>query len=149
MSTKTEYIHYGSSELGHIDPIRNQKFTKPFGGLWASPINAKFGWKQWCTRENFWIDKLNESFTFTLKDNAKILHIDRCSKLNNLPILNKELASEGHLYYLDFEEIQKEYDGIELHLSDEVYEDHWGLYFRLYGWDCDSILIFHQNIIQL
>ena len=28
-------------------------WNKPYGGLWASDINAKYGWKSWCEDENF------------------------------------------------------------------------------------------------
>ena len=43
----------------------------------------------------------------------------------------------------------KKYDAIELHLSDEVTDDYLeSLYFKLYGWDCDSILIMNPDIIR-
>ena len=42
-----------------------------------------------------------------------------------------------------------EYDAIELHLSEEVVDDYLeSLYFKLYGWDCDSILIMNKDIIK-
>ena len=42
---------------------------------------------------------------------------------------------------LDFEELKKEYDAIEVIISD-------GLYYALYGWDCDSILILNKDIVE-
>ena len=69
-----EYIHYGNSKLHEISPIRNEHhFTKPHGGLWASPIDAQFGWKDWCLRENFCTGKLERNFIFKLKPNAKMV----------------------------------------------------------------------------
>lgn len=50
------YIHYGHRwfEKDLYTQIRNRKyFAKPFGGLWASNVNSKFGWKDWCKVEEF------------------------------------------------------------------------------------------------
>ncbi len=148
-----EYIHYGASNLHEISPIKNEHcFTKPQGGLWASSIDAKFGWKDWCLRENFFTGKLERFFTFRLKPDAKIIHIYSIDDLENLPKLKTEFSSWTTL---DFEQLAKEYDGIELHLSEEIppkkkKKDSWNsLYFELYGWDCDSILIFNDKIIDI
>ena len=146
-----EYIHYGSTELHAISPVRNEKcFTKPMGGLWASPVDAKFGWAEWCKRENFRNTDKRNSFRFKVKDDSKIIHIYSVKDLEDLPKQETYLSMNC---CLDFEKIQKEYDGIELHLSDEVFvgdQDFCsGLYFTLYGWDCDSILIFHDQAIEV
>ena len=49
--------------------------------------------------------------------------------------------------------LRKSYlDGIELHLSEEEKSIETfcnGLYFKLYGWDCDSIIIFHDQAIEV
>lgn len=152
---RTEYIHYGSTELLPIQKIRNQKhFSKPVGGIWASPVDAEFGWKDWCEREHFRTCELSNSFKFILKEDAKIFHIYSVSDLKKLPIQDKDEFSGFFLisqYYLDFEKIEKEYDGIELHLSEESFEGTefgQGLYFSLYGWDCDSIILFHDSAIK-
>ena len=62
-----EYIHYGHSEFRPelFREIKNRyAFVKPLGGLWASPVDAKLGWKEWCTDENFCVGRLLDSFTF-------------------------------------------------------------------------------------
>ena len=154
---KKEYIHYGcdASEFHEIPPIRNEKmFTKPQGGLWASPVDADFGWKDWCELENFQHTDFNKSFKFTIKDDAKILHINKANQLDKLPQSENTMLSRTMMTILDFEKLQKEYDGMELHLSEEVFpkKADWnynGLYWRLYGWDCDSILIFNEKAIQI
>ena len=62
-----EYIHYGSA---NFDPccfmqVANQSFiTKPRGGLWASRVDAKRGWRDWCEGEEFGLDCLNINFRF-------------------------------------------------------------------------------------
>ncbi len=158
--SKKQYIHYGASEFHHIAPIKNREmFVKPLGGLWASPVNSPRGWKEWCAQANYETGGFAESFTFTLTDDAKIIHIYSVRQLEELPKakLPKELEKlnlDAMYVMLDFEALEKEYDGIELHMSEEKYEPGQdyiggGLYFKLYGWDCDSILIFHDEVVIL
>ena len=151
-----EYIHYGSKELHKIKPIKNRPyFPKPEGGLWASPVDAPFGWKEWCEREHFRENSEDNSFKFVVKDESKIIHIRDVKDLEKLP-KQKDIygigSHEASTCYLDFEKIQKDYDGIELHLSEEKKSVETfcnGLYFKLYGWDCDSILILNDNAIEV
>lgn len=145
------YIHYGATELHEIEPIQNERFfTKPKGGLWASPVDASFGWKEWCEREHFRKNSEENSFRFRVKDESKIIHLYSVKDLDKLPKQKSEYNDESLMCILDFEKIQKDYDGIELHLSDESNHDFCnGLYFKLYGWDCDSILIFNEKAIEV
>ena len=118
------YIHYGSSEFVPelFKPIKNDMVsTKPKGGLWASPINAKEGWKDWCERNNFRLQLLEKSFAFSLKPEAKLLFIDDVKQLENLPkIENPAIFDNFKLWTcLDFEKLSKEYDAIEITLSED------------------------------
>ena len=153
-----KYIHYCASvyDPARFKPIQNEFFIKPQGGLWASPINTGLGWKDWCERESFRECVKENSFTFILAETARVLHIRKSNDLDSLP-RNKQvesLGSGGVDNYLDFEAIQKSgVDAIQLHLSDEEHSEKWnwkeGLYWQLYGWDCDSILIMNPAIIVL
>lgn len=52
----------------------------------------------------------------------------------------------------NFEELAKEYDGIEVLMSEEDNLDlaiGEGLYWELYGWDCDSLLVFNKDIVEV
>lgn len=148
-----KYIHYGSDKFVPQEflPIVNQtrNYTKPKqGGLWASPIDAKYGWKQWCIDEDFWIDNLNTYFIFDLVPDVRICHIRGYYDLKKLPVLQPYV--ESSYYKIDFENAMKRYDAIQLHLSEQPrcnYEE--DLYFLLYGWDCDSILIMNPEVIVL
>lgn len=140
-----EYIHYGSK---NFDPQRFQKisnipeFIKPSGGLWASRVDAEYGWKEWCNDNSFNSD-VKEYFKFNLKPDAKILIIENATQLNLLP-KNEENVIINKLYKtLDFEKLAKEYDAIEVLIS----ADH-KLYWDLYGWDCDSILIMNPEKVD-
>lgn len=145
------YIHYGANkyEPGKFKPIVNcdHDWTKPrSGGLWASPVNAKWGWRQWCNSENFETERLVNSFTFTLSPEARVCHVRTINDLRKLP--KRQHMIDSMYYTIDFEKAMREYDAIELHLSEDV-GDSWedSLYFKLYGWDCDSILIMNPEVI--
>lgn len=95
--------------------------------------------------EDFRIDRLSSSFKFKLSDNARVLLIDQVSKLNGLPLLKDQLATFGIMgtIYLNFEKLMEDYDAIEVIIS----QDH-ELYYTLYGWDCDSILVMNPDVIE-
>ena len=138
-----EYIHYGHDRFdkGMFDAIKNiPSFTKPNGGLWGSRKNSEYGWKYWCEESNFHID-LEKSFEFSLKDGSRLLTIDSCEKLLNLP--RTKIQSNAFLpTFLDFERLSENYDAIEVLISEDGY-----LYRELYGWDCDSILVMNPDVI--
>lgn len=148
------YIHYSQYEElrkfdpDKFDPIRNiPYFDKPWGGLWASPVDAKFGWEEWCkcNMEN----RLGDyNFAFVISDNANIVHIRNESDVYQLPIL--ELSTHKDLFdgifpvvIIDFEKcVELGIDGIRFHL-DENYK----LRHILRSWDCDCILILNKDIV--
>lgn len=149
------YIHYGSShfDISKFDKITNvDKFTKPDGGLWGSPSDSKYSWKDFCLESS--IDRdLDNFFEFKLKEDSKVFHIYSIDDLKDLP--GEYLGSR--FYIIDFEKIVQEnlYDAIELHLSNEKISDlifdtlqfTYRLNWQLCAWDCDSILILNPNII--
>lgn len=140
------YIHYGHNKFdmnNFIEIINQPVLTKPFGGLWASDIKAKYGWKDWCKAENFCDCNEDNSFSFVLSDNAKVLYIN---SVNDLKVLPKAVDKFGMNFsswiLLDFEKIAETYDAVEVNISSD-----FDLYYQLYGWDCDSILIMNPNIV--
>lgn len=162
---KQVYIHYGNTnfEKERFVPIYNEGTAKPRGGFWGSPIDAKFGWKDWNDSEHFCECNINNSVQFVLSDNAKVLHIDCVDQLDELPIIEDELS---HLFgryssmlRIDWVDLCKDYDAIELHLSDEKpskkksnepsYLSMNGLYWKLYGWDCDSIVVMNPDVVEV
>jgi hypothetical protein len=133
--------------------IKNRyTFVKLSGGLWASSVDASLGWKEWCTSEDFHTNRLLDSFTFELSENSKILHIRSIRDLKLLP-RQENLPFEPPWVCLDFEKLLADgWDAIELHLSEEDVCSHGfmdGLYYQLYGWDCDSILIMNPDVVEV
>lgn len=142
---KKSYIHYGSNKFDkmQISPIHNQQFfSKPYGGFWASPEICEWSWKHWCESEGFHLERLEQSFKFILNENSRILEIHNAEDLLDLPHTREGYASSW-VKFLDFEALAKKYDAIELFLSEDR-----RLYDRLYGWDCDSILIMNPEIVE-
>lgn len=146
------YIHYGSANFNprYFTQVtnRDELRVKPHGGLWASRVDAKFGWRNWCEGED-WAERLgNSHFRFLITPAAKVFHLYTSKDLDHLPYRND--CSDRWEFYPDFEQMVKDgWDAIELHLSST--DKNWdsdGLYWRLYGWDCDSILIMNPKIIS-
>lgn len=141
-----KYIHYGHNEfdINKFEKVRNNSLikTKPLGGFWASRLESDNGWKDYCLFQGYEID-LDNFIIFTLKEDARILTIDRCEQLNKLPQLNKNTRRKV-VTELDFELLAEKYDAIEVLIGDNK-----ELYFELYGWDVDSIFIINPNIIVL
>ena len=154
-----EYIHYGSKKYDPLKfiPVQNQMFDfKPSGGLWASPINAPFGWKEWNGGSNYRVCSEGESFKFTLTKTANVYHINSSRDLAELP---KDAHSSclfeimpsimAHHTCLDFEKIlQNGVDALQLNISNddaEVWEER--LTTKLQCWDCDTIFVMNKDII--
>ena len=137
-----QYIHYGHKhfDINLFCPISNREISiKPFGGLWASRIDAEYGWKELNDREHFKKCEKENSFTFYLSDDARILTINSMDDLEDLP----HLENDFFFGTLDFEKLLNSYDAIEVNISSDR-----RLYWYLYGWDCDSILVMNPEVIQ-
>ena len=140
------YIHYGCNafDINKFTTPQNRKyFNKPFGGLWASRIDAEYGWKQWCEKEDFYECSEDNSFLFTISDNANILYINCVNDVDKLPDQKIDLSLTC-IKTVDFEQlVANGIDAIEFNISND-----WDLYMALYGWDCDSTLILNPNVIK-
>ena len=158
---KKKYIHYGHSSFDSarfIDPVENEETLcegrKPRHGLWGSNIESEYGWKEVIhsdreiERKEKW--RLEKSFTFMLSDHSRILNIDNIDdaiklfdqygedeNLNNssVSIINRKI---------NWKNVAKDYDAIELKAG--CNRDLREL-FR--GWECDSICVFHKNVIEI
>lgn len=140
-----KYIHYGTKKFdpNKVREIQNKMMsTKPVGGFWASPTDAKYGWKEWNIENDLKACDEDYSITFTLADNAKILVIKSVNDLKNLPVNDPLGLNFTDTVYLDFEALAKEYDAIEVYISEDS-----RLYNALYCWDVDSILIMNKDIV--
>ena len=141
-----QYIHYGHTVFRKSDfeEIKNlPQFTKPLGGLWASPVDAERGWKDWCERERFGSCEERNSFRFRLRPWAKLLRLTE-ENIKDIPIIEDPPLLPGILTRrkprrrIDFESLARKYDAIEVYI-DELYIEYW---------DCDSLLVFNPEAIE-
>jgi hypothetical protein len=138
-------IHYGAKKYieSSIKPISNENWVKPKGGLWTSPVDSNWGWKDWCEGAEF--RQCHESNSFKLKFNpdTKIILIDSLKDLIELPLLDIGLGSIKR-EYPDFSFLSTMCDAIWLTEKGQG-ETHLTYPISLYGWDCESVLIMNPK----
>ena len=143
MNTKTIFIHFGNTKFNKERFVipKNRNFgNKPIGGLWASPENADFGWKEWNDVEHYVECDPDNAFRFKLKKGTRLYEIHSKKDADMLPVVENNMA----LLYLgigmdtyDWEAIAKECDAV-------MYYEHSKC---MYGWECDSILVLNPDVI--
>lgn len=137
-------IHYGSSQFHHekFQTIKNYR-VKPKGGLWTSPIQTEWGWKEWCLAESFRTE-FDTYFTLTLQEKSLVYQIDRLADLNDLIWYT---YPPYQFEYPNYEAMANTYDAIWLTDTGEK-ETRYTIQRNLYGWDCESVLILNPMAIQ-
>lgn len=146
------YIHYGANAFDEdkmtevTSDTKIHSGSKPFrAGLWASPVECS-GWEKWCTAEDFRIESFQKSFVFSLREGSRVLIIDSVEDFR----ANSKLVSvlSWTELQLDFGSIIKEYDAIlltEKGMRETRDIEDAGL--GMYGWDCESIVVFRADSI--
>ena len=137
-------IHYGSDRFvpEKVLPVKNDNGVKPKkeGGLWTSPVDSKYGWKQWNDIERFRACHESNSFTVCLKPNSRIFVIDSFLDLKSAPLID----GDHGVRVLDFECIAKNYDAIWL--TKKGYDEAEFTYpINLYAWSCETVLLLNPN----
>lgn len=143
MNNTKIYIHYGHKKFNkfEFDKTINACWVKPVGGLWASAVDAPFGWKDWNKESEYADCNENNAFKFKLSSNARVLIIDSVDDLKTLP--KEKIFCD--MVFLDFERIiAMGYDALEVNISKDQ-----RLYWKLYGWDCDSLLVFNPSVVEV
>jgi len=147
INTTLKLITYGKGnkfDPRKFQPVKNATFIKPDGGLWASPVNSAYGWRDWCEAEEFGDLKTHFVFTFT----GNIYRIDSIEDANRMPRikLNSGIGSITSVYP-NFEQMAKNgIDAIWLTVNGQAQARFSGP-INLYGWDCESVLIMNRNCI--
>ena len=99
-----------------------------------------YGWRKFC-RDNEYECDTSSYFRFRLKDSARLL-----------VVTGDELLEQNHLYamghtpsstYKDWTSISQRYDAVYIAAGSDR-----DLYFKYYGWDCDSILVLNFDQIE-
>lgn len=134
-----EPLKFDSTKEYVFNPQQN--FFKPVG-LWLSDESSDYGWKKWCSDQEFALHGLKHETKFKvnleniliLDTPKKILDFNKKYQFNPFKRLNQ---GRRIINYINWEEVQKNYSGIiitpyqwTLRLDMKV--------FWYYGWDCAS-----------
>lgn len=140
----SKYIHYGSKVFDKSKFVNiSNWFIKPKGGLWGSRIDSKYGWKEWNDESEFTTCLKENSFEFSLSPGANVVELFTLEDLQKIPIRRKGAFADD-IWLIDFEEcVERGIDAIELMDIEK------GLYYPLYGWDCECILILNPEIVEV
>lgn len=138
-------VHYTRDKNFKLRPIKIEEGElpiKPKGGIWASPLDASFGWKDWCELAKF--GNISSEYPVILDlDTTNFIVVDRGSDLDKLPWYKKF----GVLESIDFKKLVNQgVDGIYLTSRGEA-ETRFTYPRTLYGWDCESVLILNKRCI--
>lgn len=141
-----KYLHIGSNHFDRklLQPVSNHLLAKPRGGLWGSPTGKQyFTWTDWNKDSNFIenIDSLPR-FEFELSKDARILTIDSKDSYDSMFLkyyTNSRMFLETSI---DWKKVAQDYDAVEVYISRCS-----SLYWYLYGWDCDSIVVFNPDVV--
>lgn len=143
---KMHLITYGlgnAFDPRKFKPVTNRDFVKPNGGLWASPVRSKYGWKHWCKAESF--GKLDTSFTYWYQGNVLVIN----SRLDAMEMPWYAPYDLPSLMYPDYEALAKMgVDAIHLTINGQ-HETRLTVDYSMYGWDCESVLIINPDGIIL
>lgn len=139
------YIHYGNDTFIPSHVCQPQRWDKP-SGLWASPVNAGWGWKDFIHADwESMIPTLTKSFRFHLKKGTKILKVKTMQDI--FPYLKEtEDCYSPWNFQLDHTKLRKKYDGMELFYSGK-YNFHDTRLF--WSWDCDSLVLWNTTKIEI
>ncbi len=144
------YIHYNSNAYDKERLKKALTTERLYGrsfkphGLWASPVNAEIGWKEWCEDQDFHVDRLEKSFEFTLSPEAKVLTINKLEDAADFLIVDY-MGWYTTLYNLNHSLIYSRYDAMEVIMSSDYINLHGNNVFN--PWDVDSICIWNPEII--
>lgn len=148
--------HLGSSSLG----------TKPISAWWGSPIDANFGWKEYCESEDYRDYDFNNPIYWKLEEGSKVFQIDwedvQLNKSNTLLkyVKYKDLREEDLLIYLNtkvsdndptIDFVKMLDDGIvAVELLDSCIGNSFinNLEISFKSWSCESIVVLDSKYIK-
>jgi hypothetical protein len=135
------YRHYGSNKF-RKELVVGKYIIECFkpGGLWGSPIDSKWGWKDYCESEEFKLKSLKKHFDFTLKEDTKILEVRHLED-----VVEYGIQDDLGFDTLDYHRINDEYDAMEVYMCDYWNDLHYSNIF--YTWDVDSIVVWNPEVI--
>lgn len=167
-----EYISYLRKEKQPFDKDKiitildgtPSAINKPHKAFWGSPINAEFGWKEWCYSNEMWIDEYDWSnpVVWKLQTGSKILKVDSLDVMSaERSCLKKYLANPfpteirfSNPYFMSVLNFELMYeDGITAVqlMNPSIGHMFWNDYeleSMFNSWDCESIVVLDKAKIE-
>jgi hypothetical protein len=133
-------ITYGCGdtyEPSEFRSVENKNHMKPKGGLWASPINCNYGWREWCDDNDFG----DRSTQFEIIFTGNVLVINSAADIDLLDW-------RDDVFYrsiVDYEKLQGR--GVDaIYITEKGEQETRFLQPRdLYGYDCECVLIMNPE----
>lgn len=143
-------LHFGDLNGGVLldadfgDTLRDAKhgFNKPRyrHTLWTSPVDSGFGWKDWC-RDESWGDPEALQWHLTLAPSTRLLVIKNRRDIVLLERQYRHCKDFGPVITcIDWPRVAEDYDAIHL-MEYALWDDRFG-HPDLYGWDCETVVLF-------
>lgn len=140
------FIHYGADKFNFeaFQPPRNYLPTKPIGGLWCSPVGDEFySWLEWC-KDNEYPCIVNLALKFQLPNTARVLTVETDEDYDLLfANYGNVTLSFSPFKMIDWIKVAQDYDSVYVLISKNR-----SLYWKLYGWDCDTLWICNPQIMR-
>jgi hypothetical protein len=147
-----ELLHYGATTYNPSlsEPIKNDFYVKPAGGLWTVPLTANFDLDDFHETLNTTMGRSypkSQYFKLKLKKGALVAEIDSIYDLLNLPYYT--FNHLGSKRYIDFEMLHQKYNIDAIWLTNKgLIETHdSSLLMNLNGWDSESVLVMNPESV--
>lgn len=138
-------IHFAAEPLAEVYPVPWQEVGPKPKGLWVSDEDA-YGWREWCTSEDYGTERLEVAHEIQLANDANVLHITNAVGIDEF---TREFRARGYGsdgYRLNWPAVADLYQGVII--TPYVYERrlsmHCGWY---YPWYCASGCIWDSAAI--
>lgn len=136
--------------LIYTDLSSRGSINKPKIAWWGSPVDAEYGWKEWCENNEYEFNFDNPIY-WTMKEGSKIYTIDFIDTESDPDNqLSQYIVDDGFgSCYLDYQRMKD--DGID---AVELYNAAIGHLFisrietMFNSWDCESIVVLNPDVIE-
>lgn len=157
---KTIFVHYGN-ELFRPEKVEEVAFfqnhyNKPKrGGIWLSPKNSKYGWREWAKETKYPRFHDRYRWEIALEDDAKIIACTNFMDLKSIPTSDLYVDGEYACTYFDYRKLQESgyhgvFLGLELLMLIKFYQKYYEGFTKptFKFWDCESLLLFGTEKIR-
>ena len=136
-----------SKDFIQADLFCESSINKPALAWWGSPVNAKFGWKEWCEGTDYEYDFSNPIY-WSMETGSKVFTVDWIDiKSNSLTPYVKMIYGS---YCLDYQKMKN--DGIDAVQLLEPCIGHTcynSMEMMFNSWDCESIVVLNPEKIVI